>query len=324
MRAIRVHQFGPPEVLRLERVGDLTAADGQLLVRVGAAGVNPVETYVRSGIGARPPLPYTPGSDAAGVVESVGAGVAATAVGQRVYVSGTLTGAYADAALCTPDQVFPLPASLSFGQGAAIGVPYGTAYRALFQRGRAAAGETVLVHGAAGGVGLAAVQLAAAAGMTVLGSASTEEGRRLILAQGAAHALDHSSPAHGRELLELTHGRGVDLIVEMRSDVNLGDDLTLLAERGRVVCVGNRGPGNQGAIAINARDLMRREGDVLGVMLPNAEHGDVASLHDALARGFARGELRPVIAREYPLEEAAQAHRDLVEGHVLGKLVLVP
>jgi NADPH2:quinone reductase len=324
MRAIRVHEFGPPEALRLERIDDLTAGDGQLLVRVGAAGVNPVDTYVRSGIGARPPLPYTPGSDAAGVIESVGAGIAPTAVGQRVYVCDTLTGTYADVALCVPHRVFPLPASLNFSQGAAIGVPYGTAYRALFQRGHAAPGETVLVHGAAGGVGLAAVQLAAAAGMTVFASAGTEEGRRLVITQGAAHSLDHSSPTHGEELLELTHGRGVDLIVEMRSEVNLGDDLTLLAGGGRVVCVGNRGPGNQGAVTVNARDLMRREGDVLGVMLPNADHEDVAALHDALARGFARGELRPVIAREYPLSEAARAHRELIEGHVLGKLVLVP
>ena len=324
MRAIRVHESGPPEVLRLEQLPDPVPADGQLLVRVGAAGVNPVETYIRSGIAAGPPMPYTPGSDAAGVVEAIGPGVAATAVGQRVYITGTLTGAYAELALCRHGNVFPLPASLSMAQGAAIAVPYGTAYRALFQRGRGAAGETVLVHGAAGGVGLAAVQLAAAAGMTVIGSASTDDGRRLILAQGAAHAVDHSLPAHGQEVLELTGGRGVDLVVEMRADVNLGADLALLAARGRVVCVGNRGAGNQGEVAVNARDLMRREGDVLGVMLPNAEHDDMAEMHDALARGFARGELRPVIAREYRLEEVAQAHRDVEEGHSLGKLVLVP
>ena len=158
MRAIRVHEFGPPEVLRLQQVDDPVPGDGQLLIRVRAVGVNPVEGYVRSGIGARPPLPYTPGSDASGVVESVGAGVAVTAVGQRVYVYGTLTGAYAGLALCATDHVFPLPASLGFSEGAAIGVPYGTAYRALFQRGRGSVGETVLVHGASGGVGLAAVQ----------------------------------------------------------------------------------------------------------------------------------------------------------------------
>ncbi len=324
MRTIRVREFGPPEVLRLEQAQDPVPGDGQLLVRVRAAGVNPVEGYVRSGIGARPALPYTPGSDAAGVIEATGAGVAASALGQRVYTYGTLSGAYAELTICRRDQVFPLPASLGWAQGAAIGVPYGTACRALFQRGRGAAGETVLVHGGAGGVGLAAVQLAVAAGMTVIGSASTEEGRRLILAQGAAHAVDHSPPAHGGDVLEITAGRGVDLILEMRSDQNLGDDLPLLAPRGRVVCVGNRGAGNQGTVAVNARDLLRREGDVLGVMLPEADDDEVAALHDALARGFARREMRPVIAREYPLEEAAQAHHDIAEGHVLGKLVLVP
>ena len=324
MRAIRVHELGPAEVLRLEQLPDPVPADGQLLVRVGAVGVNPVETYLRAGIAAGPPTPYTPGSDAAGVVEAIGPGVAATAVGQRVYAIGTSTGAYAELALCRSDEVFPLPALLSMAQGAAIGVPYGTAYRALFQRGRGATGETVLVHGASGGVGLAAVQLAAAAGMIVIGSASTDDGRRLLLAQGAAHAVDHLAPSHGEEVLKLTGGRGVDLVVEMRADVNLGADLALLAARGRVVCVGNRGAGNQGEVAVNARDLMRREGDVLGVMLPNAEHDDMASVHDALARGFARRELHPVIAREYRLENAAQAHRDIEEGHTLGKLVLVP
>jgi NADPH:quinone reductase len=324
MRAIRVHETGSPEVLRLEQLPDPVPADGQLLVRIGAAGVNPVETYLRAGIAPGPPMPYTPGSDAAGVVEAIGTGVATTAVGQRVYIAGTLTGAYAELALCRHDNVFPLPASLSMAQGAAIAVPYGTAYRALFQRGRGVAGETVLVHGASGGVGLAAVQLAAAAGMTVIGSGGTDDGRRLVLAQGAAHFVDHTSPSHGQEVLALTGGRGVDLIVEMRSDVNLGTDLQLLAAGGRVVCVGNRGTGNQGVVGVNARDLMRREGDVLGVMLPNAEHDDTAFVHDALARGFARGELRPVIAREYRLEDAAQAHRDIEERSTLGKLVLVP
>ena len=324
MRAIRVHELGPPEVMRLEDLAAPVPGPGEVLVRVRAAGVNPVDTYVRSGMGTQPALPYTPGSDAAGTVEAVGAGVLWPAVGQRVYVYGSVSGTYAELALCSLVQVFPLPAALSFAQGAALGVPYGTAYRALFQRGRGKLGETVLVHGASGGVGLAAVQLAVAAGMTVIGTASTEEGRRLVLAQGAAHALDHSAPAHGKELLELTGGRGVDLVVEMLSNENLGGDILLLARRGRVVCVGNRGPENEGSVTLNARDLMRREADVLGLLLPAADHSEMESLHDALARGFARHQLRPVIARQYPLAKAAQAHRDLMEGRGRGKFVLLP
>ena len=323
MLAVQVHEFGDPDVLRLERVQDPVPGPGQVLVAVRAAGVNPVETYVRGGLGIHPPLPYTPGSDAAGVVVAAGAGVADVAPGDRVYTHGSLSGTYAELALCDAQQVSPLPEPLDFAAGAAIGVPYATAHHALFARGRARRGETVLIHGAAGGVGIAAVQLAAAAGLRVIGTASTAEGRRLVLSEGASHALDHASPEHGEELLELTGG-GVDLIVEMRSDVNLGGDLRLLAPRGRVLCVGNRGPQNQGEVSVNARELMRREGDILGVMLTESDPAQLAVLHAELAAGFRSRALRPAVSRSYPLAEAAAAHRDIAGGHTIGKLVLVP
>jgi NADPH2:quinone reductase len=203
-------------------------------------------------------------------------------------------------------------------------VPYGTAYRALFQRADARAAQTVLVHGATGGVGLATVQLAAAAGLAVVATGSTEEGRRLALAQGAANAVDHGAADHLEQAVALTGGTGFDVIVEMRSDLNLGRDLAVLAPAGCVVCVGNRGPGNEGTVGVNARDLMRREGTVLGVMLPNADHADVRAIHRALADGVADGAVRPVVAREYPLEQAGTAQRDLLEHAALGKLVLAP
>ncbi|HVG18449.1 MAG TPA: alcohol dehydrogenase catalytic domain-containing protein, partial [Blastocatellia bacterium] len=164
MRAIRVHESGGPEVLKLEDVPDLKPGPGQVLVRVRAAGVNPVDTYIRAGTHAvKPALPYTPGMDAAGDVEAVGEGVTRVAIGDRVYVARTLTGAYAEQALCNESQVHPLPRHISYSQGAAVNVPYATAYRALFQRAKAVAGESVLVHGASGGVGIASVQLARAA-----------------------------------------------------------------------------------------------------------------------------------------------------------------
>jgi NADPH2:quinone reductase len=171
MKAIRVHEFGGPEVMKLEYVPDLRAGAGQVVVRVAAAGVNPYDTYMRQGTYAiKPPLPYTPGSDAAGTVESVGEGVGGLAAGDRVYVGGTLSGAYAEQTLAEAWQVHPLPPSVSFNQGAAINVPYATAYRALLQIGRAQPGETVLVHGASGGVGVAGVQWARAAGLKVIGT----------------------------------------------------------------------------------------------------------------------------------------------------------
>jgi len=196
MKAIRVDQFGEPDVLRLADLPVPQPAVGQVLVRVFAVGVNPVETYIRSGNYARKPaLPYTPGSDAAGIVEVVGNEVTAFKQGDRVYTDGSLTGSYAEFALCDLSQVHPLPANISFSQGAALGVPYATAYRALFQRGQARAGESVLVHGASGGVGIAAVQLARAHGMNVLGTAGTERGLQLVLEQGATSFLIMARPA---------------------------------------------------------------------------------------------------------------------------------
>jgi NADPH2:quinone reductase len=311
MRAIRVHEFGDPEVLRLEELPELRPVDDEVLVRVQAAGVNPVDTYVRAGAyGKLPALPYTPGSDAAGVAQDDGA---------RVYVAGSLSGTYAEYALCRRDQVRPLPDQLSFAQGAALGVPYVSAYRALFQRARARAGETVLVHGASGGVGLAAVQFALLAGLTVVGTASSDAGLELVVAQGAARAFDHRDPLHLQAAFDTTGGRGFDLIVELLANVNLGDDLTALAPRGRVVVIGSRG-----TVEIDPRDLMIAEGAVLGMLLANATAKELAEAHAAIGAGLRDGSLRPVVSRELPLAEAARAHRHVMERPSLGKIVLVP
>uniref|UniRef100_A0A3B4G3J3 Crystallin zeta n=1 Tax=Pundamilia nyererei TaxID=303518 RepID=A0A3B4G3J3_9CICH len=156
MRAIRVSEFGAPSVLRLR--SDVTVPQPgrtQVLIRVHACGVNPVETYIRAGTYARKPtLPYTPGSDVAGVVESVGEGVTAVKAGDRVFTTATETGGYAEYTVAAGDSVYKLPDALDFTQGAAIGIPYFTAYRALIHKAHAKAGETVLIHGASGGVRL--------------------------------------------------------------------------------------------------------------------------------------------------------------------------
>ncbi|HUJ45476.1 MAG TPA: NADPH:quinone reductase [Opitutaceae bacterium] len=318
MKAIRVHEFGPPEVMKLEEVPVPKPGANQILVRVHAAGVNPVETYIRSGsYAAKPALPYTPGGDAAGVIEAIGEGNSRFSRGDRVYTAGTLSGAYAQLAVCSAEQVYPLPESVSFAQGAGLHVPYATAYRALVQRAHARAGQTALVHGASGGVGIAAVQFAVAAGMTVIGTGGTERGRQLIREQGAAHVLDHRAPDYLDELMQLTAGRGADVILEMLANVNLGKDLSVLARGGCIVVIGSRGE-----VQINPRLLMRAEGAILGLMAGTPEQ--YAQAHAAIGAGLRAGTLRPIVGRELPLAESPRAHHEIIEGTAYGKIVLVP
>ncbi len=320
MKAIRVSEYGGPSVLKLEEVPAPQPGPTQVLVRNHAVGINPVDTYLRSNTDNRgPKLPYTPGADAAGVVEAVGPGVTAVKPGDRVYMGGTVSGAYAELSLCEQGQVHPLPANASYAQGAAINIPYATAYHALFNRAHGEAGETVLVHGASGGVGTGAVQLARARGLTVIGTAGTEKGRRLVLEQGAHHALDHGAPGYLEECARLTAGRGPDIIMEMLTNVNLQKDLGLIAPRGRIVVIGNRG-----TVEINARLAMNKDAAILGMALYHATPAQLAGIHAALVEGLRNGTLRPVIAQELPLAQAARSHEAVMEAGHHGKIVLVP
>src|SRR6516225_3224395 len=207
MKAIQVHQFGGPEVLEIREISTPKPGPGQVLVRVRAIGVNPYDTYMRNGTYAiKPPLPYTPGSDAAGTIEAVGQGITRVKSGDRVYTATTISGAYAEYALALESQVHPLPEKTSFAQGAGLWVPYGTAYTALHHHAAARAGETVLIHGASGGVGVAAVQFARARGLVVMGTAGTERGLDLVKQQGAHQAFDHSKVGYIDEILKATGG----------------------------------------------------------------------------------------------------------------------
>lgn len=322
MKAIVVRQFGSPEVMQVEESPDPTPGPGQVLVRVAAIGVNPVETYIRSGVYAvKPELPYTPGADAAGVVEAVGAGVTSSAPGDRVYVHSTprRDGCYAELAVAEAMQVHRLPTSLSFQQGAALGVPYATAWSALFLRARAKAGETVVVHGASGGVGVAAVQLARFRGMRIIATAGTERGLSLVRDLGAHEALNHTEPDYLQQVLTLTDGRGADVVLEMLANVNLDHDLNVLAMHGRVVVIGSRG-----RIEIDPRSIMRRNAAILGMVLFNASPADMAEVHAALGGGMESGVVKPVISREFPLTDAPKAHEAVMEPGARGKIVLIP
>lgn len=319
MKAIQIRSFGGPEVLKLEEVPDPLVSADQLVVGVKSIGVNPVDTYIRGGIYGPKAFPFTPGTDAAGVIETVGANIKSFNSGQRVYLYGAVNGTYAEKALCDAAQVHPLPDRLSFDQGAAIGVPFGTAYRALFIRGNARPNETVLIHGASGGVGTAAVQLAANIGCRVIGTARTQQGLELVKKLGAIESFDHTSGNHIRQILDFTAGRGVDLIIEFLADKNLDKDLSLLAKRGRVVIVGNRG-----RIEIDPRQTMAKDSDIRGMSLMHADETELAMIHAALLAGFTNGSLTPVLGKQFPLADAAKAHEAVMEPGAHGKIVLIP
>ncbi len=320
MKAILVHEFGGPEVLKLVEVPTPRPAAGQVLVRIHAAGVNPYDTYMRNGIyPVKPPLPYTPGSDAAGTVEAVGEGVNKVKPGDRVYTAKTLTGAYAEYALTLESQVHPLTAKINYAQGAGVWVPYGTAFHALYHSTRARAGETMLIHGASGGVGIAAAQIGSAMGLTVLGTAGSEKGLELAKREGADHVFNHTKPDYREQIMKTTGGQGVDLILEMLANVNLGHDLKLLATNGRVIVIGSRGD-----VTISPRDIMSRRGSIHAFTLWGITPAEEKEIHAGILAGLENGTQRPVVGKELPLAEAPRAHKEVLEPGAFGKIVLVP
>jgi len=320
MKAIHVTAFGGPEVLKVAEVPDPVPGGGQVVVRVRAAGVNPVDAYIRSGSYARlPPLPYTPGFDGAGVIETVGPGVTTWKPGDRVWITalGRSQGTYAERMLCDVSQVFPLPAHVTFGAGAALGVPAATAHRALFGRAAAHSGETVLVHGASGAVGLASIQLARDAGLRVFGTAGTDAGRSLVLAEGVEAAFDHHDANRAFAIKEATGGKGVDVVLEMLANANLDIDLGLLAPRGRVVVIGSRG-----RVEIDPRQTIGKDSAILGMTLWNVPDDERTRINLALTDALERRALRPVVGREFPLADAPAAHAEALANGTNGKVVL--
>ncbi len=319
MKAIVVREFGRPEVMKVEEGSDLEPSNGEVVVKIEAAGVNPVDTYIRGGQHTiKPSLPYTPGKDGAGVVEAIGTGVKNIKPGDRVYTADSITGTYAEYALCREDQVVKLPDNVSFEQGAGVFTPYATAYRALFQKAQLIPGEKVLVHGASGAVGIGAVQWAKRAGAIVIGSASSDEGMRLAQDEGADHVFDHSDPEHYEAINDATHG-GVDVIIEMLANENLERDFSVLKKFGRVVIVGSRG-----AVDFTPRLAMTKEAAIHGMIVFNATKDEFAEIRRAIYDGLSAEYLRPIVRRSYPLSEAAAAHREVIESKAFGKIVLIP
>lgn len=320
MKAIVVNEFGPPEVMKLNEVPTPEPSGSQVLVRVEAIGVNPVETYIRSGnYPSVPPLPYTPGKDAAGIVEAVGGNVTKWKAGDRVYTAQSISGTYAEFTVCEEIDLGRLPDNVTFAKGAGIWTPYATSYRALFQKAHAKAGETVLVHGASGGIGIACVQWAKNRGLTVIGTASSDEGKKLVAEQGADYVFDHSKEGYFDEIKAATGGKGVNVIIEMLANVNLQRDFDVLAMFGRITVVGNRG-----SLDFNPRVIMGKDATINGMALYNSSYADRDEIHTAIFEGLSRGYLDPIVSKTFPLADAAAAHHEVIEGKSLGKIVLVP
>ncbi|KAK3796066.1 hypothetical protein RRG08_065074 [Elysia crispata] len=319
MRAVSVHSYGGPENLHLETDAEVPSpAENEVLIKVSAAGVNPIETFILAGTYGlnKPSLPYTPGTDAAGVVEEVGSGVTNFKKGDRVYTTCTMSGAYAEFATAESVYVNHLADSLTFAQGACIGVPYYTAAKALLIRGQVKEGETIVIHGASGAVGMAAVQISKALGLTVVGTAGTNDGLDLLKELGADLVVNHRDESYIHTIKDAVGG--ADVILEVVANVNLEKDIELIKLRGRILVVGSRGH-----IEWDPFSTVTKECSVMGVNIRETTPSEWEEMHNLFTAGQECGWLQPKIAREYPLSEAAASHRDVIHHRgIMGKLVL--
>jgi NADPH2:quinone reductase len=325
MRAIQISQFGNPDVLEVVDIPMPEPGPNQVRIRVWAAGVNPVDTYVRSGAYGDRPMPASLGFDAAGEIDAVGHGVDSAVIGTRVYTCTALPGAYAEFAIVDIDRTYPLPDNISFDQGAAIGIPYATAYAALHQHASTGATSTVFVHGGSGGVGIPTIELAKVAGARVAASCGTDGGEEILRAHGADIIVRHDKDGYLETLSSLVADpgpagqTGIDTIVEMAAHINLGNDLTLLNNRGTVVVVGSRGP-----VQMNARDVMRRDARIQGMLLFNLTSDERQEIHAKLYPLLLDGTLSPRVAARYTLEQVGDAHVHVLQSGIGGKIVLNP
>lgn len=322
MKAVQISEFGGPEVLKVVNIEEPSPNKGEVKVKVYAVGLNPSENYTISGTYAYnvPDLPYTPGYDASGIIEEVGEGVTNLKIGERVYLSAFSaernTGTYAEKIVLDEENVYRLPDNTSFLEGAALGIPAFTAYRALHQKARIRAGETVLIHGASGAVGTLAVQIAKAVGCIVIGTSSTEKGRSNILALGADYAIPHVTEENKDEVLILTDDKGPDVIIEFLANVNLEVDTKIITDEGRIVIVGSRG-----TIEFTPRNLMSNDATVTGMAFTHPKPEDLHEMYHGITALVKSGFLKPTIGKIFTLEEATEAHKYLMESSGSGRTV---
>jgi NADPH2:quinone reductase len=321
-KAVVCRELGPPELLRLEHFVSVPLKPGEVRVAVHAAGINFPDILMAAGqYQLKPELPFTPGVEAAGEVTEVAAGVAGAAVGDRVIVKMRY-GAYADEAVVTPSQLTPLPLSFDAAEGATFLAAHGTAYHALIDRGQLRSGEVLLVHGAGGGVGLAAVEIGKLLGATVIAAASSEEKLAVAQARGADHGLLYQRQPFREVVKRLTDGRGADVVFDPVGGEVFENSLRCIAWGARVLVI-----GFTGGIGLARTNLLLIKGaSVLGVrageaVRRNPAAGEVRT--NALLAWAEAGKIRPHISHRLPLEDYAQAMRLLIDRKAIGRLALM-
>jgi NADPH2:quinone reductase len=315
--------FGGPEGLAWRELPDPPPpGPGEVRVRLLVRGVQYVDVLMLAGkYQFRPEPPFVPGSEGAGEVAALGPGVTRFAIGDRVMTRHRL-GAFGELANAAAADCDPIPAGLSLDEAAVFRGAYGTAYHALLQRGRLKAGDRVLIHGAAGGIGLPAIQLAKLHGAEVIAAAGTDEKRAVCLAEGADHAIDNAAGFRER-VMALTRGHGIDIIYDPVNGPSFEESLRCLAWGGRILILGFLG----GAPASARTNYLLIKGiEAIGVRIGglNENHPEIAAANmQALLDLAAQGKLKPRIWRRFPLERAAEAVQALVDRAVIGKAVLV-
>jgi NADPH2:quinone reductase len=301
VKAVRIHEYGGPEVLVYEDVPMPHPGPSQALVRIAAATVNPIDIAVRENRFATPKdPPKIIGTDGAGVVEEVGADVTQVKPGDEVFFSGIgvgSEGSYAEYALIHEQQAVSKPAALSFTDAAALGLVFPTAYYALVTRGAVQADETVLIQGAAGGVGSASVQLAKAFGARVIATIAGAEEAAFVRGLGADETIDYRREDVEERVAALTGGRGPELIHELVISENLPADVRMIAKKGRIVCTG-QGPGPEGVVPIGA--ALGKDATLLFMSTTNAGRAGVAAIAAEIARLVKEGRVKPSSVRPCP------------------------
>lgn len=322
MKTIQFNQLGGPEVMKLVEVPKPEVPAGMALLKVHAVGINFADTlFVRGEYVVRPKLPDTPGLEAAGVIEEVGAGVENLKPGMRVAAVSIKT--YAEYCLVRPVVTIPLPDSVSFEEGAAFPIQVLTAYHLLHTAHQTAPGQTVLVHSAAGGVGIMAVQIAKAAGARVIGTVSSDAKAEIVKRFGADHVINYATEDFAAAAKRLTDNCGVDLILDAVAKSTLEKGLGCLAPMGHLLLYGRAGGLPE---PINPMRLLEKSAKLSGFMLP-AVYSMPEKMHEGIDESFRlmrEGKLKLVIGKTFPLAEAAEAHRLILSRQSIGKLLLIP